>query len=86
MCLDNPEEIIAELQGLKDARALREKWTTADKEDFTGPFTLDVSQSEGLRVIDQRIAEAEERIRRLGFTGKIVAADLGDSQRIMAGR
>lgn len=85
MCaIDDTDEIIAAAQLLKDARTHRTVWLEAD--EYSLELVITVTKSEGLRLIDQRITDAEERLRLAGFTGRVKRVSEGDNQLVMASR
>ncbi len=85
MCIQDPKSIIAELEKLVEAQRALESWQ-ADLLPDGKTAALEVTQDEGRRLLETRIADTETRIKRMGFTGPVVPADRGDSVRIGAQR
>lgn len=92
MCLSDIDGAIKELEALKAAREQREKFNfNPGQEGLAGEYVaptvmVELSIGEARTILDARIAGIEASIRRMGFTGKVVAVEAGESQRVMHGR
>lgn len=91
MCLTDIDGAIKELEALKVAREYRAKFDVATSENTVAwtaddRVLIDLSVSEARTILDARIAGIEASIRRMGFTGKVVAVEAGESQRVMHSR
>lgn len=89
MCLDNLEEIGDAVDLLKAARAALEQWTRSGEQEPAygdGGRDLHVSHVEGVKILNERIAAAEERLRVAGFTGPVKRVEVGDAAATIYGR
>ncbi len=89
MCLNGQLETMIEvLTALNDASLMLKQWKTVDVTNMSSSDLLElrpieVTQQEGVRVIESRIETLEQKCRELGIHGPAPKADPGDQRRIV---